>query len=195
LVANTDRAVLLIVVATLLGSCASVERQADDLFAAGDFDQAAQAYEAYLEADPEVSPAVSRALYRLAVTYGSSNSSLYNPERSLTLLEQLLSVDPHGEYSLAARVMLHQQKEIVSLRAVVTSRRDLIQALIADLSKLQDHLSRTQLEVGEKDETVQALSVRIEHLRSEIFRLTRQLSDREAELERLKEIDLEVPPL
>jgi len=182
-------------VAILLGSCASVERQADELFAAGEYVQAAQAYEAYLDSDPDFTPAVSTALYRLAVTYGSSSSPLYDPGRSMSLLQQLLAVDPNGEYSLAARLMLHQQKEIVSLSAVVTSRRDLIQTLIADLSRLQDDLSRTESEVGERNETVQALSVRIEHLRSEISRLSLQLSEREAELERLKEIDLGVPPL
>ncbi len=192
---NTNRAVLLILVSTLVGSCASVERQADDLFAAGEYAQAAQAYEAYLESDPDFTPAVSRALYRLAVTYGSSSSALYDPERSLALLQELLSGDPDGEYSLAARVMLQQQKEIVSLSAVMTSRRDLIQTLIEDLARLQDDLSRTESEIGEKNETVQALSVRIEHLRSEISRLSQQLSEREAELEGLKEIDLEVPPL
>ena len=174
--------------------CATVDRQADDLFAAGEYLQAARAYEAYLESNPESGSATSRALYRLAVTYGSTSSSLHDPQMSVALLERLLAEDPDGEYSLAAEVMLQQQREIVSLSAVVASRRDLIQALIGDLSRLQEDLARTETEVGEKAETVQALSERIENLRSEISRLSKQLSDRESELEMLKEIDLEVPP-
>jgi len=174
--------------------CATVDRQADDLFAAGEYLQAARAYEAYLGSDPETGSATSRALYRLAVTYGSRSSSLYDPEKSVALLERLLAEDPKGEYTLAAEVILQLHEEIASLSAIVASRRDLIQTLIADLSSLQEDLDRTETEVGERDETVQDLSERIRHLRSEISGLSRRLSDRESELEMLKEIDMEVPP-
>jgi len=174
--------------------CASVDQRADDLFSAGEYSQAARAYEAYLDSDPEPGSATSKAIYRLAVTYGSTSTSLYDPEKSVTFLERLLAVDPYGEYSLAANLMLQLQKEIVSLNAVVASRRDLIQTLIADLSCLQENLDRTETEVGEKNETVQALSERIDRLRSEISQLSKRLSDRESELEMLKEIDLEVQP-
>lgn len=191
---TASRTALMFLMSTLLASCASVDRQADDLFAAGEYARAAQVYEAYLESEPESGPETSKALYRLAITYGSASSSVYDPEKAVSLLQELLSGDPKGEYSLAAQVILQQQKEIVSLTAVVTSRRDLIQTLIADLSNLQEDLARTETEVGERNETVQALSARIEHLRSEISRLSQQLSEREAELEMLKEIDLEVQP-
>lgn len=177
-----------------LWSCASAVRQADDLFDAGEYPQAARAYEAYLASNPVSGPATSRALYRLAVTHGSAGSPTYDPERSIALLERLLKEDPDGEFSLAAEVMLQLRREIARLSNDVASRRELIQALIADLSGLQDHLERTESEVGEKTETLQALSERIELLRREIARLSRQLSEREAELEQLKEIDLEVPP-
>lgn len=188
---TSSRTALILLISTLVGSCATVvNRQADDLFSAGEYVRAAQAYEAYLGSDPEVGPETSKALYRLAITYGSASSSAYDPERAVSLLQRLLSEDPNGEYSLAAQVILQQQKEIVSLSAVVTSRRDLIQTLIADLSNLQEDLAKTESEVGERNETVQALSARIEHLRSEIARLSQQLSEREAELEMLKEIDL-----
>ncbi|NHZ73209.1 MAG: hypothetical protein GWP16_01910 [Nitrospirae bacterium] len=185
---------LVLSLSMLAWCCASVDRQADDLFAAGEYSQAAHAYEAYLDADPSPGPETSRALYRLAVTYGSSSSSLYDPERSVALLQRLLTEEPEGEYSLGAEVMLQQQKKIVSLSAVVASRRDLIQTLIDDLSALQEDLARTETEVGERNETVQALSDRIQNLRSEISRRSKQLTDREVELEKLKEIDLEVPP-
>ena len=174
--------------------CATVDRQADDLFAAGEYSQAARAYEAYLDTASEPDSGTSKALYRLAVTYGSSSTSLYNPEKSVALLERLLAEDPNGEYSLAANLMLELQKEIVSLNAVVASRRDLIQSLIADLSSLHEDLDKTETEVGESNETVQALSERIQRLHSEIAQLSKRLSDRESELEMLKEIDLEVPP-
>ena len=66
---------LVLSMSILAWCCASVDRQADDLFASGEYSQAAQAYEAYLDADPSPGPETSRALYRLAVTYGSSMSS------------------------------------------------------------------------------------------------------------------------
>lgn len=191
---KAGKTVLPIAMSMLAWCCATVDRQADDLFAAGEYWQAARAYEAYLDNEPETSPATSKALYRLAVTYGSSTTSLYDPAKSVALLERLLAEDPNGEYSLAANLMLQLQKEVVSLSAVVASRRDLIQTLIADLSTLQDDLDRTESEVGEKNETVQALSERIDRLRGEIAQLSKRLSDRESELEMLKEIDLEVPP-
>ena len=191
---KAGKTVLPIAMSMLAWCCATVDRQADDLFAAGEYWQAARAYEAYLDNEPETSPATSKALYRLAVTYGSSTTSLYDPAKSVALLERLLAEDPNGEYSLAANLMLQLQKEVVSLSAVVASRRDLIQTLIADLSTLHDDLDRTESEVGEKNETVQALSERIDRLRGEIAQLSKRLSDRESELEMLKEIDLEVPP-
>jgi septal ring factor EnvC (AmiA/AmiB activator) len=194
-VLTARKAILVVSMSMLAWSCATVDRQADDLFAAGEYVQAARAYEAYLDADPESGPATSKALYRLAVTYGSASSSLYDPKKSVALLQELLSGDPDGEYSLAAEVMLQQQKEIVSLSAVVASRRDLIQNLIDDLSRLQEDLERTETEVGERNETVQDLSDRIERLRREIAHLSKQLSERASELEKLKEIDLDVPPI
>ena len=192
---TATKATLVVAMSMLAWSCATVDRQADDLFAAGEYVQAARAYEAYLDSGPESGPDTSRALYRLPVTYGSATSSLYDPEQSVTLLRELLSGDPDGEYSLAAEVMLQQQKEIVGLSAVVASRRDLIQNLIADLSRLQEDLERTETEVGERNETVQDLSDRIERLRREIAHLSKELSERESELEMLKEIDLDVPPI
>lgn len=191
---KASRTALAIAMSMMAWCCATVDRQADDLFAAGEYSQAARAYEAYLDTAPEPDSGTSKALYRLAVTYGSSSTSLYDPEKSVALLERLLAEDPNGEYSLAANLMLELHKEIVSLNAVVASRRDLIQTLIADLSTLQEDLDKTETEVGEKDETVQALSERIHRLRSEIAQLSKRLSDRESKLEMLKEIDLEVPP-
>ena len=192
---TSSRTALIFLISTLVGSCATVvNRQADELFSAGEYARAAQAYEDYLDSRPETGPETSKALYRLAITYGSASTAVYDPERAVSLLQKLLSEDPKGEYSLAAQVLLQQQKEIVSLSAVVTSRRDLIQTLIADLAQLQNDLAKTESEVGERNETVQALSSRIEHLRSEIAGLSQQLSEREAELEMLKEIDLEEQP-
>jgi len=193
-VVKARRTALAIAMSMMAWCCATVDRQADDLFAAGEYSQAARAYEAHLDTASEPDSGTSKALYRLAVTYGSSSTSLYDPEKSVALLERLLTEDPNGEYSLAANLMLELQKEIVSLNAVVASRRDLIQSLIADLSSLHEDLDKTETEVGESNETVQALSERIQRLHSEIAQLSKRLSDRESELEMLKEIDLEVPP-
>ena len=188
------RTTVALVILVVISGCASVVRQADHLFEAGDYAPAAQAYEDYLHSMPERGPSRSRALYRLAVTYGSESQPPHDPGRSVELLEQLLAEDPQGDYFLAAEIMLESQREIVRLSAVVASRRDVIQTQIADLSRLQAELERTESEVGERNETVQVLLDRIERLRREIARLSNQLSDREAELEKLKEIDLEVPP-
>ncbi len=184
----------MVLISWVAWSCASVVRQADDLFEAGEYTQAARAYESYLSSDPEAGPATSRALYRLAVTYGSSASSLYDPAKSVRVLERLLAEDPDGEYSLAAQAMLDLHEEVVSLGAVMASRRQLIQALLAELSRLQEDLARTESEVGYKNDEVQALEERIQHLRSEVALLSRHLSEREVELQQLKEIDLEAPP-
>jgi chromosome segregation ATPase len=185
----------MLLVALIIWGCASAVRQGDELFEAGDYAQAASAYEAYLDSEPPAGPATSRALYRLAVTYAAADGASYDAARSAALLEHLLTEDPEGEYSLAAEVMLRLQKEVVSMGAVVASRRDLIQALSEDLSRLQQDLVRTESEMGAKDEAVQTLFERIQRLRDEITRLSRELSEREQELERLKQIDLEAPPL
>lgn len=177
-----------------LAACATVSTQADQLYESGDYAQAAKAYEAVLESDPEPGPSTSRALYRLSLTYASADSASYDPKRAAELLHELLEQDPAGVYSLEASVLLALQEEVLRLRDDVASRRDLVQSLVAEHSDLRQELERVEGEAGEKDETVQDLSARIRGLQNEIGRLKAEVARREEELERLKAIDLDTPP-
>lgn len=177
-----------------LAACTTVSSQADWLFETGEYAQAAKAYESYLESDPDPGPKTSRALYRLGLTYASTEASSYDPQKAAELLKELLEQDPDGIYSLGASVLLGLQEEVLHLRDEVASRRDLVQSLVAEHSGLRQELERVEGEAGEKDEAVQDLSARIQRLESEIGRLKSDLAQRVEELERLKAIDLETPP-
>lgn len=166
---------------------------ADRLFLAGDLPAAARAYREYLDLDPEDPEGTARAGYRLAIIHALPGE-LHDWDRSVRALQAVLEEHPGTRWADQAALLLSLHDERRRLAEELAGQRQRASLLLGEVAKLQDEAERAGDEATDRQARIDALAADIEQLRSRIGQLTRSLEEREAELERLKRIDLETPP-
>lgn len=197
--ARLGKGALLALLATawILGGCQSTTRVGDRYYADGRYPEAAAAYGVYLNSSPTDKDQTTRTLLRLGVIYGTPGSPAYDSQRSIEVLEHLLSSFPGSMYAPEAVLLRNLQLRIVDLAAELTEDRVRLAELEVDLAEREKELSSLELQVGERDDQIEALRESIPPLQIEIRNLIRELASKQQELEqleRLKAIDLGQPP-
>jgi chromosome segregation ATPase len=153
--------------------------------------EAAAAYEEYLHDGTESRDQEALTLFRLGLIYARSDSSIYDPSRSVEMLSRSLELVPDSSFNLEARLILGLEREAVQLRVDVVERRQRIENLFAELSELQEQIEKAEGQAGAREEKVDTLSTQISNLRRQIESLMREVEGKEEELERLKAIDFD----
>jgi hypothetical protein len=143
-------------------ACASGLREADRSFRAGDYLQAAAAYETYIERHPAARD-VDAALFRLALAYTTPSSRVYDQARAVATLQKLVRGHPTSEHLAPAEVML---------------------GMLARLDELETQAART----GERLAVLEASNAEAKRTSEEqIARLRASLADSEVEVRRLRD--------
>ena len=158
--------------ALLLAACASGLKEADRSFAAGDYLQAAAAYETYVDRHPQAADA-DDALFRLALACAMPGSRVYDRARAGATLDRLVERYPGSPHRPTAAVLL---------------------GLFGRLDEVEAEAART----AERLAAAEAAAVETKRVSDEqVGRLRASLAESEAqarrlrdELNRLKSIDL-----
>jgi chromosome segregation ATPase len=180
------------IVGLSLGACvSSSSRIGDRYYDSERYVEAAAAYETYLDEGVESRDDEAVTLFRLGLIYSRAESSLYDPARSMELLERSLELKPDSPYNLEARLILELARQVARLEREVVDRRRRIESLFSELSEMQEEVEKVEGQVGARQRTVETLSTEINGLRAQIDRLTLEVEQKEEELERLKAIDFE----
>jgi hypothetical protein len=169
----------------------------DRYYANGRYPEAAAAYQVYVESGTSDKDQTTRTLYRLGVIFATPGSSTYDPQRSVEILDQLMSVYPGSLYAAEARLLRNLQVEIGNLQQELTVDRVRLTELSVDLAERENELAVLEQQVGDRDGQILTLQDSIPPLRIEIRELVRELASKQQELEqleRLKAIDLDQPP-
>ena len=177
--------------------CQSTTRVGDRYYEAGRLPEAEAAYQVYLDSASGDQEQTLQTLYRLGVIYATPGSPVYDPGRSVEVLEALLADYPANPWAPEALLLRNLQVQIGDLGAELTGDRVRLAELEVDLAEREQELAALEAEVGERDEQIEALQESIPPLRIEIRNLIRDLATKQEELEqleRLKAIDLDQPP-
>jgi hypothetical protein len=166
---------------------------ADRLFADGDLVAARQAYVAFLESHPADDAEAARARYHLAVLYALPGETNDWP-RAVRELERLLELHPGTVWADQGALLLSLHNERQRLAMELSVQQGRANRLTGQLTTLQNETERASIESSDSQARIENLAADIDALRRRIGELTRQLGEREAELEQLKRIDLETPP-
>ncbi len=105
-------------------------------FEAGDYAQAAQAYDLYLRDNPS-GPNQDRALFRLALAHAFPGSPVHDLPRANELLKQLVHLHTQSPFRAEAEFLLGLQDEADRLRADVSHRDERIRELTQELERLK----------------------------------------------------------
>lgn len=182
-------------------SCSSNYKLANQEYRAGNYHEAAAAYEQFLASDSASSGREARALYRLAVIHADLESDLHDPERVGALVDELRERFPDSKYRRRAELIKSLGIELSRLREELSSGEDAARSLAQSLRETSEDLSRVESELLDRDKRIVELGERVAGLEASIRQLTAQLEARatevarlESELERMKLIDLESPP-
>ena len=181
----------------IVSGCQSTTRVGDRYYENGKYPEAAAAFQAYLDSNPTDKEQRMRTLYRLGVIWATPGNAAYEPQRSLDVLQSLLTQYPGSAYSGEAALLRNLQLKIRDLDDELTAERVRLAELEVDLAEREGELASLDRELVEKADQIQTLQESIPPLRVEIRGLIRELASKEDELEqleRLKAIDLEQPP-
>lgn len=181
----------------LAGGCRSTSRVGDRYYANGRYPEAAAAYEVYIDSGTSGKDQTNRTLYRLGVVYATPGSSVYDPERSVEVLDRLLESCPDCSLAPEALLLRNLQLQVVDLSGELRADQMRLAELEASLAERQAKMAGLELQIGDRDEQITALQESIPPLRIEIRELIHELASKHEELEqleRLKAIDLEQPP-
>lgn len=159
-----------------VAGCASSLRQADRLFDARAFAQAASAYEAALGGGRGES-GLDRALFRLALVHALPASPLHDERRARELFEELTRRFGESPYSFEAALILELEDRGQRLRDEAERQRQ-------EIAELEAESARRGKDAEQLRETVTELQLKLESLGSEI-------GECEKQLEQLKAIDLD----
>lgn len=182
----------------LLISCQSTSSfVGDQFYESGDYAEAEAAFVEYLESSSTDGEVAGRALYRLGVIYASPKSSMYDPQRSIKVLDKLVSTYPGSPYTPEAMLLRNLLLASGELELERQQKQLQLQELEAGLVSLQKDIFMLQKQLGVKEGQITELQQSIPLLEAEIQHLLEKLEAVELELEqldRLKAIDLESPP-
>lgn len=110
-------------------------------FEAGDYPNAAQAYETYLR-NNHLAANRDRVLFRLALAYALPGSPVRDLPRAMQLLQQLVDMSPQSPFKPQGEFLLRIHQEVDRLRADVTKRDERIKELNRELEKLNRELEK-----------------------------------------------------
>ncbi|MCB1056263.1 MAG: hypothetical protein KDD11_12250 [Acidobacteria bacterium] len=173
---------------------------ADQLYERGETTAAEGAYREALRLDP-TRPDGDRALFHLAVLYGTPGSAVFDPEQAESCLERLLAQFPESDYERPARAWLASRRRVEELeRELAESRRGASAGEMREKelsSKLAD--LETRVVAGtQREQAASALAEdqrrRIAELEAALERSTQRAERLERDLQELKRIDLGSPP-
>lgn len=152
----------------------------EQYFEAGDYAQAADAYNAYLRANP-LGLNVDQALFRLALSHAVPESPVRDLQRSSELLSQLVDQYPHSLFKSPAEFLLRQQTELARQQS--------------EVEKLRADLSRRETQIQELNQEIEKIrQVDLQRLRADVSRREERIRQLTEELEKLKQIDLQRRP-
>lgn len=194
---STPRVWILLISGLWVAGCQSTTRVGDRFYESGKYPEAAAAFQSYLESEPSDNDQIARTLYRLGVVLATPGSSVYDPQASVETLDSLLRTYPGCTYVPEATLLRNLQLKIVQLEKEMTHDRERLAELQVDLAQREAEIAGIALEIGAKNDQIEALQESIPPLRVEIRQLIRELATKEQDLEqleRLKAIDLAQPP-
>lgn len=170
-------------------------QEADALFEAGNYAQAASLYQQHLS---QPSPRQqAQALFRLALIHVLPESSLHDPQKATLLFQKLLQLSPGAPLASQSRLILGLKSQIRKNGTQLEQRRSEMQKLESEatllkegMGRLESAASESRAQTEELEADVQRLQRRIRRLRSAIQEREEQVRQLSSELERLKQIDL-----
>ena len=170
----------------VLGACSTARSPGDRAFAAGDYPAAAAAYEGALERDP-AARSDPRLLLHLALAYAGPGTTVYEPERAVEILAEVVARFPSSrEADEAARLLPNLEQEVRLTAAVASAARK--------NADLEDALARAREEAHALDAAAKAREDQLARLRASLADAQVQLRRVREELEQLKRIDLQRRP-
>jgi len=162
----------------------------DQHFEAQRYDAAARAF----HASPDLHDN-ERALFRAALTYGSPQSPVFNPDSARALIERLQRLYPNTRYRDEAHRLLALLAEIQRLEDRAARYEQEVERLTQDLAELRRHIAWLESRIDVRDDMLEVLRQVIERLEGEARYKDERIRALQQELERLKEIDLgRAPP-
>ena len=185
-------AVAAIFLATL--SCASGLTEGDRFYLAGDLVEAERAYRAYLTDGRASGNSEARARYRLGLIYALPESDLHDIERAEVALRSLVELEPGTAWAQQAGFLLDLWAERDRLVSEIEGLRSRADFLLGEISRAREVATRADAEIETRDRNVSELGREIARLTQQIDVLNQRLTARQAELDRIKRIDLEPPP-
>ncbi len=173
---------------------------AEKHFKAGEYLGAAQAYEDYLKANPQVRDR-DRILFRLAISYALAGGEPDNFRKAQNLLRTLFTQFPDSQYKAEIQYILSLQTDIDRLRVDLSEKGDRVHeqdetiqqqaAALADKDKTiqeKDKVLRDkERSLREKERILNERDKALEEMEDKVLKLTQ-------ELERMKKIDLQRRP-
>ena len=190
-------AALLLLVGT---GCSLGPSLADRSFEAGDYREAAQKYEAYLQNHPD-GPGRERALFRLTLLYSSPDTPVHDKERGESLRVQLVEQYPGGPYGSWVSWQAFLEGRVGVLRQSLEAKEAHIEKLRAELEIAQRESVESQIllkaleeELEERLAEMRVLAKRLEVARNEATTQKERMERLTEALELLKTIDLKETP-
>lgn len=173
---------------------------AEKHFKAGEYLGAAQAYEAYLNANPKVQER-DKILFRLAISYALAGGEPENFRKAQNLLRTIFTQFPDSGYKAEIEYILSLQTDIDRLRVDLREKGDRVHeqdeviqqqsATLADKDKTIQERDKAIREkerlLREKERVLNDRNKALEEMEDKVLKLTE-------ELERMKKIDLERRP-
>ncbi|MQA90489.1 MAG: hypothetical protein GEU90_09665 [Gemmatimonas sp.] len=168
-----------------LCACAS---SLEEAYVPAEFAGSASAFEAdsTLQAD-------ERAIYLAALAYASPESSSYDPNRAIHLLERLLTLHPRSRYANHARYIHQLLGEVDRLDTLATEATEERDSLAAELAGEREQVEALQEDLWELTVRADAHEAIAMSLRREILQRDARIRQLEDELSALKKIDLNRP--
>lgn len=138
------------------------------------------------------------ALYHAAVIYASPDLGAYQPDLARELFVRLLQRHPHSVHRAPAARFIALIDEVDRVRHAGIQRQQQLEVerriLEMDLAQVRDDLEAIQSRLLAQDEQNADLRQAVEQLTRTIRNREEQLAVLRTELDRLKAIDLKVPP-
>ena len=182
-------------VSGLVGCSTGVSR-ADRAFERGDLSRAASAYEEVVATRPAGAER-SRALFFLALLYGSPDGPLRDLDRAQELFVRLVEESPGSPYaSLVARSLFLERRldelqgEVDELRATATQLRDALARVLRDLETREAELASRTTELRDREADLRGLKDELTKTLDEKENREEQMRRLKEALELLKQIDL-----
>jgi tetratricopeptide (TPR) repeat protein len=172
-------------IALVLAPACATSTPFDQHFEANRYEAAVRAF----HASPELHDQ-ERALFRAALTYGSPQSPVFDPDSARSLIERLQRLYPNTRYRDEAHRLLVLLTEIQRLEERAERYEREVERLTQDLAELRRHIAWLETRVDVRDEMLDVLRQVIERLEGEARYKDDRIRALQEELERLKEIDL-----